>query len=50
MKNFQSLASDLFYKRRIVVPSTLRSDILTKLHEGHMGVQKTKAMARQILF
>ena len=57
MKHFQSLAFDLclidgiiFYKKCIVVLSTLRSDMLTKLHESHLGVQKIKAMARQILY
>ena len=45
MKHFQSFASDLclidgiiFYKKLIVVPSTLHSDMLTKFHESHLGV------------
>lgn len=32
---------------RLVIPSTLRNDVLAKLHEGHQGIVKCKARARQ---
>ena len=32
---------------RLVIPATLRNDVLAKLHEGHQGVVKCKARARQ---
>ena len=35
---------------RLVIPSNLRSDIITKLHLGHMGVEKTLSRARDIVF
>ena len=58
MKHYQSLASDLclidgiiFYEKKlIVVSSTLRYDMLTKLHESYFGIQKMKATVRQISY
>ncbi|XP_037502386.1 uncharacterized protein K02A2.6-like [Rhipicephalus sanguineus] len=32
---------------RIVIPSSLRPVVLTLLHEGHQGVNRTKALARE---
>ncbi|XP_037529349.1 uncharacterized protein K02A2.6-like [Rhipicephalus sanguineus] len=32
---------------RIVIPSSLRPAVLTLLHEGHQGVNRTKALARE---
>ena len=44
------MASYFIKKKLIVVLATLRSDMQTKLHEGHPGVQKMKSKARQILY
>ena len=35
---------------KIFVPTTLRQDMLQKVHEGHFGIEKTIQRARQILF
>ena len=35
---------------RIVVPTSLRKDMLSRLHEGHAGMEKAKRMARVNLF
>ncbi|XP_037509314.1 uncharacterized protein K02A2.6-like [Rhipicephalus sanguineus] len=32
---------------RIVIPSSLRPAVLTPLHEGHQGINRTKALARE---
>ncbi|KAL7865994.1 hypothetical protein SRHO_G00112410 [Serrasalmus rhombeus] len=33
--------------QRLVIPSTMRNDVLAKLHEGHQGVVKCRERARQ---
>ena len=38
------------YGCRIVVPRPLRADILRELHASHMGKEKTKQRARQVVF
>lgn len=41
------LAGDLLMKReRIVIPQTLRGEIMHKLHEGHQGISKCRARAQ----
>lgn len=36
----------LLYKNRIVIPETLRHKILRNIHEGHLGLTKCRARAR----
>ena len=36
----------LVYGNRIVTPTTLRPDILSRIHEGHMGINKCKERAQ----
>ncbi|XP_062575332.1 uncharacterized protein K02A2.6-like [Saccostrea cucullata] len=36
--------------KRLIVPDSLRPDMLKKLHNTHMGLEKTKQRARDILF
>ena len=49
---FELLEEDgLVYKgHRILVPSSLRKDILQKLHISHQGIVKTKQIARDTVF
>ena len=35
---------------RILIPSTLRKEVLHKIHEGHLGMEKCKKRARQTVF
>ncbi len=35
---------------RIIIPKAMRSEMLSKIHEGHMGIVKSKQMARELLF
>ena len=37
----------LMYDDRLVIPCTLRLDILNKIHEGHLGITKCRSAARQ---
>ena len=36
----------LFASERIVIPDSMRPDMLQSLHEPHMGMEKTKSRAR----
>ena len=40
----------LFRDNRIVVPKTMRHDMVSKIHESHQGIVKSKQHARTILF
>ena len=41
----------LVYKaHNVLIPPTLRSDTLKKLHRSHQGIEKTKRLARQCIF
>ena len=40
----------LFAGERLLVPALSRQDILKKLHEGHLGVQKCKSRAKDIMY
>lgn len=40
----------LFKNQRIIIPKTLRNSILTKLHVSHLGKEKTKNRAREIVY
>ena len=37
----------LLKQNRIVIPQDLRQDILQRIHEGHLGVEKCKRRARE---
>ncbi|GFS20133.1 retrovirus-related Pol polyprotein from transposon 297-like Protein [Elysia marginata] len=40
----------VFYENRMVIPESMRKDILQKLHSSHLGVDKCKARARESIF
>ncbi|KAI8498512.1 hypothetical protein Bbelb_237140 [Branchiostoma belcheri] len=40
----------IFKGQKIVIPKAMRREMLDILHEGHLGQEKTKARARDILF
>jgi len=40
----------LFVHGRLIVPSTMRPDILQLIHEGYLGMDKCKTMARRTLY
>jgi hypothetical protein len=40
----------LFVGDKLLVPETLRGEMLDKIHQTHMGMEKCKARAREILY
>ena len=40
----------LLFDSRIFIPSSLRLEMLTRLHDGHQGITHTKARARQAIW
>ena len=40
----------VFKSRKIIIPKALRSEMLGRIHTGHMGVQECKERARDVLF
>ncbi|KAI4900308.1 hypothetical protein NFI96_009493 [Prochilodus magdalenae] len=40
----------LFKGEKIIIPHTLRADMIHRIHTGHMGIEKSKSRARDILF
>lgn len=40
----------LLFNTKLVVPTSLRQEMLTLLHEGHIGLEKCKNRARQIFY
>ena len=40
----------LFKGQRVIVPTKLRSDIKSRIHQGHMGIEKCTQRARQSVF
>ncbi|XP_060810148.1 uncharacterized protein K02A2.6-like [Amyelois transitella] len=40
----------LMWGQRVVIPNSCRKKVLTELHEGHMGIVKTKSLARSYVW
>lgn len=40
----------LFLENKLVVPIIMRAKMLRLLHEGHLGIEKTKLRARKIFY
>ncbi|XP_018402108.1 PREDICTED: uncharacterized protein K02A2.6-like [Cyphomyrmex costatus] len=50
-KDELSIIDNLIYKGiRLVVPSSLRQEMLKRIHYNHLGIEKCKSRAREILF
>jgi len=46
-----SILNDIIFKgTRIVIPLYLRQQMLKKIHQGHLGREKCKKRAREVLF
>lgn len=51
LKNDLNLSNDLiFFNDKVIVPTDLRLEMLKLVHEPHLGIEKTKLRARQILY
>ena len=40
----------LFKMQKVIIPSKMRKLMLDKLHQSHQGVEKTKRLARDVLY
>ena len=40
----------VFKSDKIFVPSSLRDDVLKKIHQSHMGIERSKQCARELVF
>eukprot|EP00057_Strongylocentrotus_purpuratus_P029010 XP_011683484.1 PREDICTED: uncharacterized protein K02A2.6-like [Strongylocentrotus purpuratus] len=40
----------IFKGRQVLIPSTLQSDILEQLHTSHMGIERTRRLARDTVY
>lgn len=46
-----SEVDDVIYKgSKIVIPESLRKEMLKRIHEGHLGIEKCKKRAREVMF
>ncbi|XP_056891953.1 uncharacterized protein K02A2.6-like isoform X2 [Takifugu flavidus] len=46
-----SVMNDIIFKReKIIIPTLLSTEMLSRIHSGHMGMEKCKLRARDILF
>ena len=46
-----TIINGIVYKgERIVIPEVMRRDILKKIHQAHLGMEKTKLRARETIF
>ncbi|XP_045782686.1 uncharacterized protein K02A2.6-like [Maniola jurtina] len=43
--------NDLLFKNdRLIIPKSMQNEMLTKVHEGHQGINKCLSLARNIIF
>jgi hypothetical protein len=40
----------MFKGAKIIIPKPMRQEMLMRIHTGHMGIQKSKERARDVLF
>ncbi|XP_026688729.1 uncharacterized protein K02A2.6-like isoform X1 [Diaphorina citri] len=57
LRQFYSFKDDLhlvdgilFKKRSILIPASLRKEMLQRMHTGHLGIQKTKQLVRGVIY
>ena len=51
VKEELSLADGVLLKvDKVVAPSLMTADILKCIHEGHIGIEKSKARAREVMY
>ena len=48
--SLSTLHGCLLYGTRVVIPSTLRPQVLKLLHEGHFGIQRMKQLAKTAVY
>ena len=48
--HFTIIDNILLYNERIVIPKCLRDDVLSRLHDGHLGISKCRAKAKDAVW
>uniref|UniRef100_T1ILZ6 RNA-directed DNA polymerase n=1 Tax=Strigamia maritima TaxID=126957 RepID=T1ILZ6_STRMM len=48
--NISTLEQLLFHDNKLIPPLQKRRDVLTKIHDGHLGIIKMKGMARNAVW
>lgn len=43
-------AGVIFKGRQVIIPKPLQSDILSQLHTGHLGIEKTRRLSRESVY
>ena len=41
---------NMFKRAKIIIPKPMRQEMLRRIHTGHMGIQKWKERARDVLY
>ncbi|XP_056106475.1 uncharacterized protein K02A2.6-like [Rhinichthys klamathensis goyatoka] len=50
-KSDLSVCNGILYKgNKIVIPKNMRREMLNKIHEGHLGIEKCKKRAREVMY
>ena len=57
IKQYYSIRDDLtveddllFKSNRVIIPKTMRSDVMKTLHQSHQGIEKTKQIAKDVVY
>ena len=57
IKNYYKIRSEIYiseglamYQDRVIIPKSLREQVLKELHEGHMGMTKTLKFAKESVY
>ncbi|RWR98802.1 Retrotransposable element Tf2 protein type 1-like protein, partial [Dinothrombium tinctorium] len=51
VKDELSVANGIIFRgKRVVIPQSLRSEMLRKIHEGHLGIEKCRRRGREVLY
>ena len=40
----------MYAGERVVIPNSMRSEMLQKIHESHLGMEKCRARARSVMY
>lgn len=40
----------LYYKNRLIIPKTLRKEMIDRTHEGHAGIVKCNKRGRKVMY
>jgi len=40
----------VYYENRVIIPKTLKREMLKRIHDTHQGVEKTKQLAKQHVY